>query len=171
MGSLYWWEGIFFIETQATWQTTQQILNMSECLYCEFTTDQLSISNQMSRRHGDIWSHPGHYLVVYTLPSDHFWLRYNKFHILPWKFKVKVMAKVKPDSHIWGLKFNRYVCFSFCSNRTIFGWDIVNCIFGVENSRSRSWLRSNLMVIFDALSSIDMFAICFIVIGPFLAEI
>ena len=27
----------------------------------------------------------------------------------PWKFKVKVMAKVKPDGHIWGLKFNRYI--------------------------------------------------------------
>ena len=35
--------------------------------------------------------------------SDHFWLRYRKFHIWPWKFKVKVMAKVKPDSHLWGL--------------------------------------------------------------------
>ena len=26
-----------------------------------------------------------------------------KFHICPWKFKVKVMAKVKPDDDIWAL--------------------------------------------------------------------
>ena len=35
--------------------------------------------------------------------TDHFWLRYSKFHVWPWKSKVKVMAKVKPDGHIWGL--------------------------------------------------------------------
>ena len=196
----------------------------------------------MSRRHADIWSHPGHYLVDhYTWPwspngqdhiwpwkfkyqchgqgqthyhiwglefksicllfvswqSDHFWLRYSKFHIWPWKFKVKVMAKVKsdghiwrlefnwcvcfsfrgnqtifgrysqfriwpwkfkvkvmakvrPDGHIWGLEINRYVCFSFRGNRTIFGWDIANSIFDLENSRSRSWPRSNRMVTFEA---------------------
>ena len=49
--------------------------------------------------------------------------------------KVKVMVKVKPIGHIWGLEFNRYVCFSFCGN----------------HSRSRSWPRSNLMVTFEAL--------------------
>ena len=37
----------------------------------------------------------------------------------PWKFKVKVMAKVKPDGHIWALEFNPYVCFSICGNQTI----------------------------------------------------
>ena len=51
----------------------------------------------MSRWHADIRSHPGHYLVdPYNWPSHHFWLRYSKFHIWPWKFKVKVMAKVNP---------------------------------------------------------------------------
>ena len=34
--------------------------------------------------------------------------------------KVKVMVKVKPIGHIWSLEFNRYVCFSFRGNRTIF---------------------------------------------------
>ena len=93
----------------------------------------------MSRRQTDIWSHPSHYLVdPYTWPSDHFWLRYSKFHIWPWKFKVKVIAKVKPDGHIWGLEFNRYVCFSFHGNRTILDWDITNSIFDLENSRSMS---------------------------------
>ena len=64
---------------------------------------------------------------------DHLWLRYSKFYIWPWKFKVKVMAKVKPNGHIWALEFNRYVCFSFRGNRTIFGWDIANVIFDLEN--------------------------------------
>ena len=81
--------------------------------------------------------------------SGHFWLRYRKFHIWPWKFKVKVMAKVKPGGHIWALEFNRYVCFSFRGNRTIFGWDLANSIFDLENSRSRSWPRSNPMVTFE----------------------
>ena len=54
------------------------------------------------------WSHlrPGVQsicLLFVSWQSDHFWLRYRKFHIWPWKFKVKVMTKVKPDGHIWGL--------------------------------------------------------------------
>ena len=70
------------------------------------------------------WSHlrPGVQsicLLFVSWQSDHFWLRYRKFHMLPWKFKVKVMAKVKPDGHNWGLEFNRYVCLSFRGNRTI----------------------------------------------------
>ena len=99
------------------------------------------------------WSHlrPGVQsicLLFASRQSDHFWLRYSKFYIWPWKFKVKVMVKVKPDGHIWALKFNRYVCFSFRGNRTIFGWDIANSVFDLENSRSRSWPRSNRMVTF-----------------------
>ena len=122
------------------------------------------------------WSHlrPGVQsicLLFVSWQSDHFWLRCSKFHILPWKFKVKVMVKVKPDGHFWGLEFNRYVCFSFRGNRTIFGWDIAISIFDLENSRSRSWPRSNLMVTFEPESSIDMFAFRFVAIGPFLAEI
>ena len=74
------------------------------------------------------WSHlrPGVQLICLLFDSrrsDHFWQRYRKFHIWPWKFKVKVMAKVK------------------------------------------------LMVTFEALSSIDMFAFCFVAIRPFLAEV
>ena len=53
--------------------------------------------------------------------------------------KVKVMVKVKPI--IWGLEFNRYVCFSFRGNRTIFGWDILGRELGPSgvspNQRSR----------------------------------
>ena len=99
------------------------------------------------------WSHlrPGVQsicLLFVSWQSDHFWMRYRKFHIWSWKFKVKVMAKVKPDGYIWGLEFSRYVCFSFCGNRTIFGWDIANFTFDLENSRSRSWPRSHTMVTF-----------------------
>ena len=113
-------------------------------------------------------------------------LRYSYFKIWPWKSMVKVMCvvkdqghvwpskskvKVKPIGHIWGLEFNRYICFLFCGNRTTFGWNMANSIFYLENSRSRSWPRSNLMVTFEPESSIDMFAFRFVAIGPFLAEI
>ena len=89
------------------------------------------------------WSHlrPGVQsicLLFVSWQSDNFWLRYRKLLIWPWKFKVKVMAKVKSDKHTWALEFNRYVYFSFRGNRTIFGWDIANSIFDLEKSRSRS---------------------------------
>ena len=77
--------------------------------------------------------------LTFSWQSNHFWQRYSKFHIWPWKFKVKVMPKVKPNGHIWGLENNRYVCFLFRAKCTIFGWDIANSIFDLENSRSRSW--------------------------------
>ena len=100
------------------------------------------------------WSHvrPGVQsicLIFVSWQSDHFWLRYSKFYIWPWKLKVKVMAKVKPDGHIWALEFNRYVRFSFRGNRTIFGWDVANSIFDLENLRTRSWPRSIPMVTFE----------------------
>ena len=81
---------------------------------------------------GHIWGLGVQSICLPFVPwqSDHFWLRYSKFHIWPWKFKV--MAKVKPDGHIWALEFNRYVCFSFRGNQTIFGWDIANSIFDLE---------------------------------------
>ena len=65
--------------------------------------------------------------------------------------KVKVMVKVKPIGHIWGLAFNWYVCFLFRGNRTTFGWDKGNSIFDLGNSRSRSRPRSNLVDKFEAL--------------------
>ena len=67
------------------------------------------------------WSHlrPGVQstcLFSVSWQSDHFWLRYSKFNNWPWKFKVKVMDKVKSDGHIWGPTFSRYSCFSFHGN-------------------------------------------------------
>ena len=81
-------------------------------------------------------------LLFVSRQSDHFWLRYSEFYIWPWKFKVKVMVKVKPNGHIWALKFNRYVCFSFQGNRTFLAWDIANSIFDLEKCRSRSRRKS-----------------------------
>ena len=77
-------------------------------------------------------------LLFVLWQSDHFWLRYSEFHIWPWKFEVKVMKEVKSDGHIWGLEFNRKVCFLSRATRTVFGPDIANSIFDFENRRSRS---------------------------------
>ena len=100
------------------------------------------------------WSHlrPGVQSICLLFVSwqpDHFWLRNSKFYIWPWKFKVNVMGKIKIYGHIWALEFNRYVWFSFLANWTIFGWDIASSIFDLENSRSKSWPRSNPMVTFE----------------------
>ena len=43
------------------------------------------------------------------------------------------MPKVKSNGHIRGLKFNRYICFLFLGNRTIFGRDITKSIFDLKN--------------------------------------
>ena len=77
-------------------------------------------------------------------------LRYSywKFDII--KLKFKIMAKVKTDSHIWSLLFNRYLHFIFHGNWIILSKDIAYWIFDHENSRSRPWPRSNLMVTFEA---------------------
>ena len=46
--------------------------------------------------------------------------------------RSKIMVKAKPDFHIGGLEFIRYVCFSFRGNRAIFGKDVANTIFDLE---------------------------------------
>ena len=76
----------------------------------------------------------------------------------PQHSNVKVIVKVTPTGHTWGLEFNRYVCFSFRGNRTTFGWYIANSIFDLENSRSRSWSRSNPMVTFGDNVTVRMSA-------------
>ena len=90
----------------------------------------------------DIWGVQSICLLFVSWQWDHFCLRHSKFHIWPWKFKVKVMPKVKPGGQIWGPEFNWNVCFSFCGNQTIFGWDIANFIFDLINSRSWSQQKS-----------------------------
>ena len=49
------------------------------------------------------------YLFFVSRQSDHFWLIYSKFHVWPSKFKVRVIAKVKPYGLIWGLEFDRAI--------------------------------------------------------------
>ena len=90
-----------------------------------------------------------------------------------WRFKVAVMAKVKPWwSHLRpGFNFNRYVCFSFRGNRIILDWDIANSTFGVGNWRSWSWTSSNPMITFKAWCSIDIFVFRFVAIGIDVAEV
>ena len=132
--------------------------------------------NKTSRRHADIWSHPGHYRVApYTSPwsqkghgHGHEWppivhcqlallfLRGGCFKIWPWKSKIKVIAKVKPNDCICCLEFNRNR-----NKRLLFiswqldhiwlrTWGMANFIFDRENFRSRPWPRSNLIVTFKA---------------------
>ena len=43
------------------------------------------------------------------------------------------MIKVKSNAHNLGLMSNRYVCFSFRDNRAIFGRDMANYMFYLEN--------------------------------------
>ena len=74
------------------------------------------------------------HLLFVSWQSDHFWPRYGKFYVWPWKFKVKVMIKVKSNAPISGLTSNRYVCFSFRDNQTIFGRDMASSMFDLESS-------------------------------------
>ena len=63
------------------------------------------------------------------------------------KSMVKVMATVKPIGHIWGLEINQCFCLFFRGKLTIFGWDIANSIFDLENWRSGHW--ELISIVFD----------------------
>ena len=96
-------------------------------------------------------------------------LRYSYFKIWTWKSMVKVMCVVRGQGHAWPSKFKRqgcgqgqthwshlrpevqWICLLFASWQLDHFWDIGNSVFDLENSRSRSWPRSNPMVIFEAL--------------------
>ena len=111
------------------------------------------------------------YLAMKIHGQGHVCRQRSRSHLT---FKIqrsRSWSRWNPLVKIWGLEFNRCVWFSFRSNWTSFGGDIANSIYDLENSRSKSWPRSNLMVTFEALSSINMFAFRFVAIGPFLAEI
>ena len=50
-------------------------------------------------------------LFFFSWQSDHLGWSYSKVNISPWKFKVKVRAKITPNDRNWRyLEFNRYVC-------------------------------------------------------------
>ena len=100
------------------------------------------------------WSHLRHgiqsvCLLFVSWHSDYFWLIYRKFHIWPWKFKIKVTTKVIPNGHIWDLGVQSICFFSVSWKSDLFGWDIANSIFVLENLRSRSWPRSKPMTTFE----------------------
>ena len=121
------------------------------------------------------WSHlrprgQSIYLLFVSWQSDHFWLRYSNIY-LTLKIQGQGHGQGQTQWSHWALEFNRYVCFSFRGNRTIFSRDIANSIFDLERCRWRSRSRSNPMVTFEPKNSIDMFAFRFLAIGPFLAEI
>ena len=54
-----------------------------------------------------------------------------------------MVVKVKSDGHIWGLKFNRYICFSFRGNRTVLGSDIANSVFDFEKFKVKVMAKVN----------------------------
>ena len=90
------------------------------------------------------------------------------------------MCVVKGQGHVWPSNFKgqdyghgqthwshlrpgvqSICCFTFRGNRTPSGWDIGNSIFDLENPRSRSWPRSNLMVGFEAFEFIRYVCLSF----------
>ena len=84
-------------------------------------------------------------------------------HFWPWKFKGHGHGQGQTHwSHLRSGDQSIYLLFILWQ----FGSDIANSIFDLENSKS--WPRSNLMVTFEAKSSIHIFAFSFVAIGPFL---
>ena len=69
-------------------------------------------------------------------------LRYSIFKVWPWKSKVKVIAQ----GHKEGISPYRFISYSFHVNRPSHSWDTAILKFDIENSRSRSWVRSKLKV-------------------------
>ena len=120
----------------------------------------------MSRRHADNWSHPGHYLVdPYTWYLGQQMVTVMVMNDLlppplcnanrPSNSEIKLFQnltiKIHGQGHVCGQRSRSHLTFKF--------------------KRSRSWSRSNPLIIFEARSSIDMLAFRFVAIGPFLAEV
>ena len=74
------------------------------------------------------------------------YLRYSYLKNWPWKSNFKVMGEVKVKSHNVSLTSYRLTSLSFHVNRPSHSWDTAISKFDVENSRSRSWVRSKLKV-------------------------
>ena len=77
--------------------------------------------------------------------------RYSIFKIWPWKSKVKVIAQ----GHKVGITPYRLTSLLLHVDRPCHSWDTAISKFDVENSRSRSWVRSKLKVITWVLHSVD----------------
>ena len=79
--------------------------------------------------------------------------RYSIFKIWPWKSKVKVIAQ----GHKIGITPFRLTSLLFHVHRPCHSWDTAISKFDVENSRSRSWVRSkwsNMGPTFSRLTSL-----------------
>ena len=81
-------------------------------------------------------------------------LRYSIFKIWPWKSMVKVIAQ----DHTIGI--TPYQLISHV-DRPSHSWDTVISKFDVENSRSRSWVRSKFKVTTRVQHSVDSHPFCF----------
>ena len=77
--------------------------------------------------------------------------RYSILKIWPWKSKVKVIAQ----GHKVAITPYRLISLLFHVDRPCHSWDTAISKFDVENSRSRSWVRSKLKVITWLQHSVD----------------
>ena len=105
-------------------------------------------------------SHNRYNILLTIIPSVLCWsalhyLRYSYLKNWPWKSKFKVMGEVKVKSHNVSLTSYRLTSLSFHVNQPSHSWDTAISEFDVENSRSRSWVRSKLKVTTWGLHSVD----------------
>ena len=89
--------------------------------------------------------------------SAHPFLICNIFKIWPWKSKVKVIAQ----GHKVCITPYRLISLSFHADRPSSSWDTVISKFDVENSRSRSRVRSKLKVTTWVQHSVNSHAFSF----------
>ena len=82
------------------------------------------------------------FISFYVNPPSY---SYDKsfFEIWPSKSKVKVIAQ----GHVIGITPYRLISLLFHVDRACHSWDTAISKFDLENSRSRSWVRSKLKVI------------------------
>ena len=88
-------------------------------------------------------------------------LRYSIFKVWPWKSRVKVIAQ----GHKEGMPPYRFISFSFHVNRPSHSWDTAILKFDIENSRSRSWVRSKFKVTTWVQHSVNSHPFCFMSLG------
>ena len=94
-------------------------------------------------------------------------LRYSIFKIWPWKSKVKVIAQ----GHKVGITPYRLISPSFHVDWPSYSWDTAISKFDVENSRSRSWVRSKLKVTRWVQHSVESHPFCSMSIGHPIPEL
>ena len=78
-------------------------------------------------------------------------LRYSILKIWPWKSKVEVI----PQGHKVGITPYLLISFLFHVDQPSHSWDTAISIFDIENSRSMSWVRSQLKVTTWVQHSVD----------------